>query len=105
MAYKKEDYTQFKDLVVDGVKTKPLDIEGGQLFYKSSEKDYYPRWVNGFFGEEKLGDNKKGLSVKSLSAVYFTSIDVDGKRKTFAVGIDINATKNNSVDEWLMYFI
>lgn len=81
----KEDYTQFKDLVVDGVKTKPLDIEGGQLFYKSSEKDYYPRWVNGFFGEEKLGDNKKRLRVKSLSAVYFTSIDVDGKRKTFAV--------------------
>ena len=81
----KEDYTQYKDLVVDGLKTKPLDIEGGQLFYKSSEKDYYPRWVNGFFGEDKLGDNKKKLGVKTLSAVYFTSIVVGGERKTFAV--------------------
>ena len=81
----KEDYTKYKDLVVDSLATKPIKIDDGVLFYKTSEKNYYPSWVDRFFGAERLGKNRNKLSTKTLSAVYFTSITVGGKKHTFAI--------------------
>lgn len=81
----KEDYTKYKDLVVDSLATKPIKIDDGELFYKASEKDYYPSWVDRFFGAEKLGENRKKLSTKTLAAVYFSCITVGGKKHTFAI--------------------
>lgn len=81
----KVDYTKYKDLVVDSLSTKPIKIDDGELFYKISEKDNYPSWVDRFFGAKKLGENRKKLSTKTLAAVFFTSITVEGKRHTFAI--------------------
>ena len=82
---KKEDFTKYKDLVVDGVSTKPIIIEGGELFYKTSDKEHYPSWVDRFFGADKLGESKKKLSTKTLSAVYFNQITIKRKKITFAI--------------------
>lgn len=79
------DYVRFKDLVAGGLTTKPIDVDGGQLFYKVAKKEYCPSWVDGFFGVEKLGKNRKKLCMKTLSAVYFTTIRHKGKTITFAI--------------------
>lgn len=81
----KKDYVKYKDLVVDSLATKPIIIDDGELFYKKSEKNHFPYWVDKFFGEEKLGENRKKLRVNTLSAVFFTSIIVKDKKQTFAI--------------------
>lgn len=81
----KKDYAIYKDLVVDSLATKPIIIDDGELFYKTSEKNHIPLWVDRFFGAEKLGEKRKKLSVKTLSAVFFTSIIIKGEKKTFAI--------------------
>lgn len=81
----KNDYTSYKDLVVDSLSTKPIKVDDGELFYRTSAKDNYPSWVTQFFGDTKLGENKKKLGVKTLSAVYFTNISIDDKKLTFAI--------------------
>ena len=81
----KKDYAKYRDLVVDSLATKPIIIDDGELFYKTSEKNYFPLWVDRFFGAEKLGENRKKFSVKTLSAVFFTSIIVKGEKQTFAI--------------------
>lgn len=81
----KRDFAKYKELVVDSLATKPIMIDDGELFYKTSGKDYYPSWVDGFFGANKLGENKKKLSSKTLSAVFFTSIKINGQKVTFGV--------------------
>lgn len=82
---KEKDFTKYKDLVVDSLTKDPIQLEDGELFYRTSEDDYYPSWVNRFFGADKLGEAKKYLSTKSLSAVYFTQINVNKENITFAL--------------------
>lgn len=82
---KKKDFAKYKDLVVDSLTTNPIELKEGELFYRTSEDDYYPSWVDRFFGADKLGEDKKKLSTRNLSAVFFTQITVKGEIITFAV--------------------
>lgn len=83
--FKKKGITKYKDLVVDNPTTELIQLEDGELYYRTSEKEYYPAWVDRFFGADKLGENKTKLSTKNLSAVYFTQITVKGEVITFAL--------------------
>lgn len=82
---KKENFAKYKDLVVDSLTTDPIQLKEGELFYRSNEDDYYPSWVDRFFGADKLGEYKKKLRTNPLSAVYFTQITIKGKKIAFAV--------------------
>lgn len=78
------DFKKYEDLTVGGL-SGPIPIEGGELFYRTNDDMDYPEWVKRFFGEEKLGREIEKLKTKTLSAVYFTTVEYDGKKLTFAV--------------------
>ena len=80
----RRDFKKYEDLTV-GDLSGPILIDGGELFYKTTKEADYPDWIKRFFGEETLGKEKEKLKTKTLSAVFFTTIEHDGKRITFAV--------------------
>jgi uncharacterized protein (TIGR04141 family) len=78
------DYRNYEDLTVGGL-FGPISIEGGELFYRTNVDDSYPEWVRRFFGEEILRKEKDKLKMKTVSAVFFTTIPYKRKQITFAV--------------------
>lgn len=82
---KKKDFTRYKDLIVDNLTNNPIQIEDGELFFRTSENKHYPLWVDRFFGADKLGDNREKLSTKTLAAVYFAQINIGREKITFAI--------------------
>ena len=77
-------YSSF-DEIINSFDNK-IDIEEGVLFLKSTKDEHsIPSWVKIFFKEEPDDEIKKALSVKTLSAVYLTSLTIDDKIVTFAL--------------------
>lgn len=77
-------YSSFEEIIVGY--EKKYDIEEGVLFVKSTKDEQnLPSWVRLFFKEELDVENKRVFSVRTISAVYLTSLIIDGKRVTFAL--------------------
>jgi uncharacterized protein (TIGR04141 family) len=81
----KSDIDGYGDFVVDDCKRNKIDIDDGSLFYRIKKDENYPAWVDGFFGQEKLGNNRKKFKIITLAAVYFTSINWKEENIIFAV--------------------
>lgn len=76
---------RYSELVVDDCRRSKLDIDDGTLFYRIKKDENYPSWVDNFFGQAKLGENRKKFKTKTVAAVYFTSINWNRQRVIFAI--------------------